>query len=712
MSEIKSLTLGDKKYDSFPDAESRERLSQVEYLPVATEQAQEHNYLPEGEKTVTISGDSSFGDTVYAVGSPDLLPRKTFNRTFPYNGITITKDGLNYHISGTATAAGSTYFGESSSDFNIEIPEEYIGKTFRLIAFSKGTVSNKLTLLLRFYDINNAQLSTVNMYGNSATQVFAVLTNSVSSATATALVPENVSYMRLSVETFADTEYDLDFQAFVVVDNETQTATLADGTAEISGITATDVISMPYSSTVEVDAPLKSYIDYTANNAKGDTATYLTPEAFGAIGDGYTDDIEAITLCIAKAAETKQTVLMAQKYLVSAPVEIIYSGMQIIVNDIVYTGTDCAVLIDGQQNSIKIHSVTSSGIGVRFAASGTKNTIRNDLEINSIISSSHGITFESSPVNLYQNTIRFNYIKAGGDGCYGIAYFVTGENFITENNFYGGQIANCDWAVYCAQGNSRYYGIQVEEYVKGGFYITGPVTISNPRWAESGRDGEYPFLKFANDEDAGVYINIENNTALAINEIDLSENSDVFAVGGSDLTYAVHEHRISVLNFPITCKNFEVGKDTSTPTIYSMRAYVWGKFLIMTPHMAYRKAVTAETLDTRLAGQETSESEVKALSQLPTKFVVDNINTEIYLHASYCAFGFNEFEVEQANGFTCKIYDVLGNLIFDGTEQGDGLYKFNVYKDATYCETNTGGLLRRDFLGHYWQVLKLGATII
>ena len=76
------------------------------------------------------------------------------------------------------------------------------------------------------------------------------------------------------------------------------------------------------------------------------------------------------------------------------------------------------------------------------------------------------------------------------------------------------------------------------------------------------------------------------------------------------------------------------------------------------------------------------------------------------MHESYCAFGFNEFEIEQANGFTCKVYDKLDNLIFDGTELGDGLYKFKVYKDADKCMARSVGMLRRDFIGHYWEVKK------
>lgn len=229
-----------------------------------------------------------------------------------------------------------------------------------------------------------------------------------------------------------------------------------------------------------------------------------------------------------------------------------------------------------------------------------------------------------------------------------------------------------------------------------------------PRWAEAWRDGEYPFLKFAGINKDTAYVTIDSGVTIPINEIDLTDNSDI-AYNASGNAYPTYESIFSILNFPIGRRSRGVGLDSGGGIVYCTRAYVWGKFLIMQPHMAYRKEVITEVLDTRLIGQEgtseESEKDVNALSQLPTKFVVNTINTNIYLHESYCAFGFNEFEVEQINGFTCKVYDKLNNLIFDGTERGDGLYRLNVYKDATYCTTRSG-TLRRDFLGHYWQITK------
>jgi hypothetical protein len=241
-----------------------------------------------------------------------------------------------------------------------------------------------------------------------------------------------------------------------------------------------------------------------------------------------------------------------------------------------------------------------------------------------------------------------------------------------------------------------------------GVYIIAGVRIIQPMFAESSRDGSHPFFKFINHG----FCKIDSSVPLSINEIDLSENQDYYE-NASGAQYPAHECKVGIVEIPLMTPRTEVGEDIGTPAIFTNKAYIWGKYLIMTPYISYRKRVITNILDTRLIDkpkgtyQETWAA-TQALSQLPTRFVIDNVNTEIYLHASYCAFGFNEFEVEQAKGFTCKIYDVHENLIFDGTDKGDGLYKLNVYKDADICKDRAGskGLLSLDFMGHYWQITK------
>ena len=651
-----------------------------------------HKDLPEGEKTITVYNDGVLGTSEYVNLGEDLIPRDNgFNVSFPRNGITISKTNNGFHISGISGKSEMIYLKDAAGNHRIPIDTSLIGKTVKIFSFSEQLL-NKLGCGVFFYDEAKALISKCTMY------IAKNGTTSKSSIT----VPENTVYISYGISLPLDTEttYDNDFQFYAAIESDVQTLSLTETTSEFSlDNNCQKAITFPYSTSIDIKMPIADYIKYMSDNSEVVASlTYLTPEDFGAIGDGSTDDIEAITMCLEQAKTTKQTVLMAKKYYISSPINIDNGNLNIFINDVVYTGTDCAVKISSAYNTVKIHSIVSSGVGLGFCASGTANVVYNMVEVNNITSASHGIGFYTTPKNLHQNTVHFGYIKAGGTDCYGIAYFVENENnYCTENNFYGGHISNCDWAVYKVGGNSKCYSFHIEGNVKGGFYIEdGNIQIFHPRTAEAQAEGEFAYYKFVGKTQ---FVTIYDSTGLPLTEFDLSEAKDTFENDTGDEA-PLHEGRICTVNAKIG--------NPFQPNIYCTKAYIWGKRFIMQPYMEYRKPVATEILDTRLIGRETSASEIKELTQLPTCFVIDEANSNIYLHESYCAFGFKEFEVEQKNGFTCKIYDVNETLIFDGAVYGDGIYKLKVYKDYDNCEEHSYGMLRRDYMGHYWQVLKMG----
>lgn len=690
-----------------------DRLNDVEYQTVTTDLAYEHKDLPKGEKTVTVSGDGTFGNNVYVVSGEDIIPRKTYNCTFPFNGITISRDNKKYHIEGTATVDGSVCFVEKASTSIFEINEDISGKSFKVLSFC-NQYTNRLSLVVRFYDTDKKVVQIYKDDGSLANFISSYMGTDNGYRETAFRIPEGVDikYIQVYITFKNEVVYNSDFQFYIVETENTQMVMLDSPTATIADESVTNVFTAPYQSTIETKAPIVDYINYMTENAKGDTATYLTPEAFGAIGDGYADDTEAVKTCITKAVETTQAIFMTKKYLISSPIEIYQNGLNLIANDIVYNGTDAAIKIQGSNNTLKIHNLISNGTGIVFTGDGEKHMYYNSVDVNTIECKKHGIVFYFNQKGIAQNNIHFSHIKCNGTGCYGIAYLdhenKSDNSFIGENNFYGGHISHCEWACYRVAGNAKFYGIHIENNVEGGFYIIAGVRIIQPRFAESSRDGSHPFFKFINSG----YTKIDSSVPLSINEIDLSENQDYYE-NASGAQYPAHECRVGIVEIPLITPRTEVGENTGTPVVFTNKAYIWGKYLIMTPHISYRKRVITNILDTRLIDkpkgtyQETWAA-AQALSQLPTRFVIDNINAEIYLHASYCAFGFNEFEVEQANGFTCKIYDVHEKLIFDGTKKGDGLYKLNVYKDADICKDRVGtkGLLSLDFIGHYWQITK------
>lgn len=657
--------------------ELQESVEDIEYQDITTGLTYIHEDLPLGEKTVTVQSDGVFGNESYLFESVDLIPRKVFKLSLPSGvvngGVKITRNDYTYYIDGTSTCTQDIFFAENANSTNIPITESLIGKTLRAVSFINELKPGAFYFNVYFYDVNGNTLTSKAIYVGQTALMHA----------GTVIVPENTAYMRIKLQIrSAGLEFNHNLQFYLVVDAGQQTSTLVDGVAKFEGTAASDIITMPYPSIITINAPLAEYIEYKVENAKGDKSTFLTPESFGAIGDGYADDSAAINLCLAKAVETKQTVFMAQKYLISETIVISEDGLNIIANDIVYTGSDTAIKISGQKNTLKVHSIKSSGVGISYRGDNNKFVCHNDVEVNDIDSTSHGIVLYNGLKGIYQNKVRFNSIKAGGSGTYGICNLVAeGDSWVTENIFYGGQIAHCDWAVYRIAGNSKLYNIQVEDNVQGGFYIIGYVVILYPRLSESARDGSFPYFKFLSSSKTKIYT-IE---PIHINEIDLSECEETITTAGGT-THPLTEVHFSTIYCPIMNALIETGEDVNTSIIYCDKAYIWGKRLIMTPRTDYRKVVTTEVLDTRRIDTQITEEEVHTLPQLPTKFVVNNVNTEIYLHASYCAFGFNKFEVEQANGFTCKIYDYDQNLIFDGTEQGDGIYNITIYKDSELVE--------------------------
>ena len=60
-----------------------------------------------------------------------------------------------------------------------------------------------------------------------------------------------------------------------------------------------------------------SFVDETAREKIDKRATYVTPEMFGANGDGVTDDYEALQNCINYAITNRVTVCFKQDYYVS-----------------------------------------------------------------------------------------------------------------------------------------------------------------------------------------------------------------------------------------------------------------------------------------------------------------------------------------------------------------------------------------------------------
>lgn len=98
---------------------------------------------------------------------------------------------------------------------------------------------------------------------------------------------------------------------------------------------------------------------------------YFTPEMFGAIGDGFTDDVIAIQKCLDVAKENKSLVFLNGYYAINKSIDLSGSDIRILGNGIIkYNGNEYAIHCHGLQNSyIQISQIISeNGGGILFSS--------------------------------------------------------------------------------------------------------------------------------------------------------------------------------------------------------------------------------------------------------------------------------------------------------------------------------------------------------
>lgn len=93
-----------------------------------------------------------------------------------------------------------------------------------------------------------------------------------------------------------------------------------------------------------------------------------------------------------------------------------------------------------------------------------------------------------------------------------------------------------------------------------------------------------------------------------------------------------------------------------------------------------------------------------------TDFIIDVSHSDIYFNASFGAVGYNDLTITQANGNTATIYDKLGNVLFDGTNDGDGKWRLQCIIDLTSTGRHQGVSPYRivyDGTNETWEITKL-----
>lgn len=429
------------------------------------------------------------------------------------------------------------------------------------------------------------------------------------------------------------------------------------------------------------------------------TLGYVTPEMFGAVGDGVTDDTQAMQACIDLSVEKRIPARAMKSYGTTSSLTI-GSFANVWINELKYTGSDTAVILDCEKSRLEMRKLTSGGIGVKFLGE-TVDAIGNELVIGSAECQLHCIVFESTAKAVSGNRITFSKLSAGGDGCYCIANNLTeNASYVTEQSFFGGLCTNADWAFYGGGGNNKFYSVQVENNIKGGFCFVNSanVQIHGDRHTESARDGEYPFIRITTPD--GIMVSMAqaitamqyvSSMGLSINEIDVSGVSMVETYSNGSTLYLRNNGSLGVINCRIL-SYAETGSDNPKIRQYfGERALIWGPCLIFQGAPEKYWSVTG-SMDLRTITDETPA--------MPTVFDIACENAEIRLHPTYCFMGISRFEVIQTPEHTATIYDYYtGNVIFDGPSLGAGTFEVRTLLNGDYARLDGSNMI--------WKVRKI-----
>lgn len=123
-----------------------------------------------------------------------------------------------------------------------------------------------------------------------------------------------------------------------------------------------------------------------------DHSAYVTPEMYGAVGDGEMDDTAAIQAAINAAVNEDKIVYLYKKtYATTAPLVFNIGLTKFICDGIIkYAGTEQAILISGQNITIDIERIyAENGTAVEFNAN-EKSILHCDVRVKSISSSIKG----------------------------------------------------------------------------------------------------------------------------------------------------------------------------------------------------------------------------------------------------------------------------------------------------------------------------------
>ena len=620
--------------------------------------ATSHSDLHDTANIKFIGSQYAFGTAKY-MPSENVMPM--MNRTQAKNGVTCVSDGRFAILNGTAEANGSFEICDIAMD------TKPAGKYYVKVEVHPGEstrASKPLWMFVRYAD------------QSSNTQVYKpYISNGSVSGEFTAA--NDFNRFRLLLDVAGGDVYN-DYRIWFGVyatDNVIDTGLTVDAgetveytSAELHALTVID--TMQHDSTVTAPIDTKTYIDEHA----GSKHTYISPEMYGAVGDGAANDTNALQMCLDVAVETGLPVRGYGKYRTMSMLKVTGEHLDIYINQLLYNGTtDAAInLCDCRWTNLEVEYIRSTANGLRLSAETSVGCLFNTVRIGQIHapeSGSDGVEIVGAEnTSVLYNTLNIKFISSNRN-CYSVNTPDTVN--VGENNVYDTLCKCHGWAFY-NWGCCRLNQLALEADVGNGFYNTFGSFVGF-RFTELidkiMENNGGTFIKL--DGEKLTYLSCYFDGRMYYDAIDVSAMKGI--VDKDSVDAISHSSAVCVINCPIyygdnTISNGYILLGTSM--------ILQNNHKICVPAYPSIYAVSNAVHDMR----DSAENHYP----FPTTFMVDAINSTIYLPDSYCSLGYNDFEVEQANGYKAVVYGMMGEVVFDGTNQPDGVYHFKIMSDIAH----------------------------
>ena len=409
---------------------------------------------------------------------------------------------------------------------------------------------------------------------------------------------------------------------------------------------------------------------------------YTRPEDFGAVGDGYSDDYEALNACVAFAIANNIPIRGYGKYSISSSVDIVGNKLDVYLYSITYTGNNYAIGYQGNNSTLDIEHITSNGAGIYINAT-TATTLYNRFVFNTITATKDGVQIYAN-YSIYQNRLNFARIRAGASYC--CILITRDENtesgYISEWNIIGGYLSNGLWGIKGIMNDTMKFDVHTENLgsnnAGGAFYST---------------NGSFPSIVYAR---AGEIVS--SHTMLKVSgEFQVQAPPFMFpllvplvAIDITDITLPSG----TLTDTSAYNTNIIVQSSRQSSSLLTKSLIIWGNRFQFPQYMYRTKSVTEDI--------DMTDQYYNGI--IPQRFVSDNVVADINLHPTYAANCLNTFIVEQKNGGELDVYDYVGTKIFDGSEYGNGVFELTAY--AT--EIPGGGTwLKYDMSNQEWLIRQV-----